>query len=107
MSCTTAISEGTWEPQGYIASLGVAAITAKLEEDTFEEAQKLHTYFNDSFECSGYCKRTLFTWETPIEKGRPEETCRSKVAEELGSIFSFLASACIAGSLITTAAFIA
>ena len=50
----------------------------------------MHTYFKDSFACSGYCKPAeLFSFNLSISIGKPEKVCRDDLKQEVYIIFSF------------------
>lgn len=53
------------------ASIEAASIESALEK--YAEARRMHTYFKDSFACSGYCKPAeLFSFNLSISIGKPD-----------------------------------
>ena len=68
----------------------------------------MHTYFKDSFDCSGYCKPAeLFAWNLSISKGRPQKVCRDDMKQEVYLIFMFPAIIAIIGAGTSAIAFTA
>ena len=83
-------AEGASAEVTLFTTAGIEAASIESALSKFTEARRMHTYFKDSFACSGYCKPAeLFSFNLSISNGRLDKVCRDDLKQEVYIIFSF------------------
>jgi len=61
---------------------------------------RLITHFEDTYSCSGLCKRNLFYWTKPISAGMPEQPCVTALWDDVRVLCTQLGAPAITAAVL-------